>query len=140
MKGIRLETVSAGTHRLLREVGRPIMICGEAPKAEEPVSHEEMADPAGYLPVLVIAAEALWLDISGTGFDLDVRENADAPLGYVLHRIGAGSWSSVMLCIIDVIETLSLREGPLRVNDLIDLWASARGRLNDAPPAVRGAA
>lgn len=99
---VRVDDVAHGVLTLLSEIERPAIVVDRATGQEASVSHEEIARADGYLPVIVVAAEALWFDLTGTGFALDVRENAEATLGYSLHGIRAGSWSVLMLCIIDL--------------------------------------
>ncbi|KDE19200.1 hypothetical protein AZ09_13670 [Acetobacter aceti 1023] len=136
---VRVDDVAHGVLTLLSEIERPAIVVDRATGQEASVSHEEIARADGYLPVIVVAAEALWFDLTGTGFALDVRENAEATLGYSLHGIRAGSWSVLMLCIIDLFETLALNEETLRLNDLVELWGNARSRLQTVPVPLQEA-
>ncbi|ARW49371.1 hypothetical protein [Acetobacter pasteurianus] len=136
---VRVDNVAHGVLTLLSEIERPAIVVDRATGQEASVSHEEIARADGYLPVIVVAAEALWFDLTGTGFALDVRENAEATLGYSLHGIRAGSWSVLMLCIIDLFETLALNEETLRLNDLVELWGNARSRLQTVPVPLQEA-
>ncbi|MBO1360158.1 hypothetical protein J2D73_10145 [Acetobacter sacchari] len=134
---VRLDDVSTAVLALLKEIGRPAIVHDPATGLESPVSHEELARSDGYLPVIVVAAEALWLDLTGTGFALEIRESADATLGYALNAIRAGSWSALMLCVIDAFESLPVSDGPIRLVDFVDLWGDARSRLRTVPVQIQ---
>lgn len=136
---VRVDDVAQSVMSLLSELEQPVIVVDRSTGQEAAISHEEIARADGYLPVIVVAAEALWFDLTGTGFGLDVRENPEATLGYTLNSIRAGSWSVVMLCIIDLFEALALQGETLCLNDLVELWGNARSRLQTVPVVLQEA-
>ena len=136
---VRVDDVAQSVMSLLSELEQPVIVVDRSTGQEAAVSYEEIARADGYLPVIVVAAEALWFDLTGTGFGLDVRENPEATLGYTLNSIRAGSWSVVMLCIIDLFEALALKGETLCLNDLVELWGNARSRLQTVPVVLQEA-
>ncbi|ATJ92868.1 MULTISPECIES: hypothetical protein [Acetobacter] len=136
---VRVDDVAQSVMSLLSELEQPVIVVDRSTGQEAAISHEEIARADGYLPVIVVAAEALWFDLTGTGFGLDVRENPEATLGYTLISIRAGSWSVVMLCIIDLFEALALQGETLCLNDLVELWGNARSRLQTVPVVLQEA-
>lgn len=136
---VRVDDVAQSVMSLVSELEQPVIVVDRSTGQEAAISHEEIARADGYLPVIVVAAEALWFDLTGTGFGLDVRENPEATLGYTLNSIRAGSWSVVMLCIIDLFEALALQGETLCLNDLVELWGNARSRLQTVPVVLQEA-
>ncbi|KAA8385912.1 hypothetical protein [Acetobacter tropicalis] len=136
---VRVDDVARSVMSLLSEFEQTVIVVDRSTGQEASISHEEIARADGYLPVIVVAAEALWFDLTGTGFALDVRENPEATLGYTLSSIRAGSWSVVMLCIIDLFEALALKGETLCLNDLVEIWGNARSRLQTVPVALQEA-
>lgn len=96
------------------------------------------AAPIGLLPALVVAGEAVWRGATQRGFELDVRRDPDALLGWRLDRIGAGGFAAVMLSAMEV-AAQAARHGVLHGNELGPVWSDAVRRARAAEP-VTGAA
>ena len=79
------------------------------------------------LPVFLVAGEAVWREATGKGFALDIRQDAGALLGRRLHAVGSGTFSTVMLSVIEASQQVV---GPrsLLVNDFGVQWAASLTR------------
>src|SRR6185312_9700265 len=99
------------------------------------VSPEALASRTGYLPAIVTAGEAIWREAAGKGFELQIVRDAEALLGFRLHGIGAGSFSTVMLCSLEALHQAT-RSGAVVVSELNAVWAAAteRARLHEPSP------
>ena len=108
----------------LTRAGTPLAFHDRATAQTYAVPFSSARDPAGLLPVFVVAGEAVWREATGKGFALDIRPDLDALLGRRLHAVGAGTFSTVML---SVIEAATQATGPkaLLINDLRAHWAAA---------------
>jgi len=143
MSAISVSAVSAAVQRLLIQMEHPVLVDPENRGQAMTVSPADAAEPDAWLPVFVICAEALWFELTGTGFDLRLVPAKDSALGYRLATIGAGSYSALMLCMIDVtlqLETTVDGRPALLLNRLIDLWGVCRARASDVPSALRESA
>ena len=94
-------------------------------------------EPDGLLPVFVVAGEAVWKEATGKGLALDIRLHPDGIFGRRLHAIGSGTFSNVMLSIM---EAVSQARGPdhLLLNDLRVDWAARLTRMPPAPHPTPG--
>lgn len=88
------------------------------------VTPEAAASPQGLLPAFLVAGEAVWRDVTGNGFDLEIARDRQALLGYRLRRIGAANFATVMLATMEATE-LAARPGAIVVNDLNAIWSAA---------------
>ncbi|NHN86454.1 hypothetical protein GOB93_17700 [Acetobacter musti] len=139
MSTISLPAISAALARLLAETSKPVELVDRKTGNRIAVPAEDAAHPDAYLPVFLVSAEALWLELTGTGFDLDVRPTPASSLGYAVRDVRAGSFTVIMLCLIDVTLRLAEMEDALVLNHLIDFWGEAHGRISDVAPALQGA-
>jgi len=139
MNAIDLAAISAAQTRLLAEIGKPIELLDRGTGKRVVVPPADAAHPEAYLPVFLISAEALWLELTGTGFALDVSRTPDSALGYAVRKVRAGSFTVVMLCLIDVTMRLAEMDDALVLNHLIDFWGEAHGRIADVAPTLLGA-
>jgi hypothetical protein len=116
-----------GAH-LSRE-GKVIVFRDRATGSEHKLPVEAARDPAGLLPVFTVAGEAVWREATGKGFALDIRRDDDALFGRRLHAVGAGTFSTVLLSVMEAVAQAS---GPsvLAVNDLRVQWAASVGRAH----------
>ena len=107
-----------------------------------PLLPELAGDPAALLPVLLVAADAVWREATGKGFSLDIRRDASALLGYRACGIGAGTFATVMLSTMEAIEQ-ARQPDQLLVNDLIgSVWKAVLDRAGTAaalPPVTAAA-
>jgi hypothetical protein len=95
----------------------------------------EVASRSGYLPAIVNAGEAIWREATGRGFELDIVHDTASLLGYRLRAIRAGSFSSVMLSVMEAIQQAARCEAVV-VSELNAVWAAATERLRRAPVAA----
>lgn len=97
-------------------------------------------DPAGLLPVLLVAGEAVWREATGEtgGFALRIRPDRDALLGYRLDGIGDGTFCTVALSAIEAIDQAQGgRADRLLVNDLIGpVWRAVLDRADRSGTAA----
>jgi hypothetical protein len=122
----------------LKRAGASMSFHDRATAKTHSLPYAAARDPSGLLPVFVVAGEAVWQEAAGKGFALDIRADPDALFGRRLHAVGAGTFSTVML---SVIEATTQAAGPraLLVNDLGVQWADRLARLRPAPSASAGA-
>jgi hypothetical protein len=120
----------------LTQAGTPLAFHDRATAQTHALPFSSARDPAGLLPVFVVTGEAVWREATGKRFALDIRQDPDALLGRRLHAVGSGTFSTVML---SVIEAAVQAAGPkaLLVNDLRVQWAAAFERAQ--PAAFAGA-
>lgn len=139
MSTISLSAISASLARLLTKIGKPLELIDPKTRNRLVIPVEDAVHPEAYLPVFLISAEALWLELTGTGFDLRIRRSPDSALGYAVRDVHAGSFTVIMLCLIDVTLRLADIEDALILNHLIDFWGEAHGRISDVAPALQEA-
>jgi hypothetical protein len=90
---------------------------------------DSVAAPEGLLPVFLVAGEAVWREASGKGFALDITRDPEALLGYRVNAIGAGSFSTIMLSVMEATAQVARPEA-LVVNDLGIVWKAATERID----------
>lgn len=98
-----------------------------------------VGQPDGALPVFVVAGEAVWREATGKGLALDIRHDPKALFGRRLHAVGSGTFTTVMLSMMEAVDKAS---GPQRLllNDLRVHWADRLARMTAAPSRDPGAA
>ena len=121
----------------LTQAGTPITFCDRAASQTHSLQFYAARDPAGLLPLFIVAGEAVWREATGKGFALDIRPDRDALFGRRLHAVGSGTFSTVML---SVIEATVQAAGPkaLLVNDLRVQWADRLARMQPIASAGAG--
>jgi hypothetical protein len=100
------------------------------------VTPEAAASPQGLLPAFLVAGEAVWRDVTGKGFDLEIARDREALLGYRLRGIGAANFATVMLATMEATEQVA-RPNAIVVNELNTIWLAATIR-QAAEPAPSG--
>ncbi|MGB8843042.1 MAG: hypothetical protein WCC64_18460, partial [Aliidongia sp.] len=78
MSGVDLDQVSRTLARLLAQDGMPILLIDAPTGPPIEVQPDSAAAPDGLLPVLLLAGEAVWREIAGTGFELAIRRDPAA--------------------------------------------------------------
>lgn len=142
MSAVDVEIVSRTMAALLARETRSIVYRDHATGKDLAVTPVSAAHPAGLLPALVVAGEAIWRELTHKGFALDIVRDRSALLGYRLQSIGAGSFTAVMLATMEATAQVA-RPGAIVVNDLNAVWAAATERLERnaraTPRAAAGA-
>jgi hypothetical protein len=100
-----------------------------------PVSPDLAASIDGLLPVFLVAADAVWRDVTDISFGIVLCRDRRALLGFVACGVSGGPFSSLMLSMMEAIEQVA-RPGMILVNDFDDLWRAIE-RGADATPAPR---
>ena len=128
--GVNVDVVERTLQALLEQTGKPIVIVDQATGRQQTVSPAVAAARDGLLPVFLVAGEAVWREATGQGFGLETVPDRNALLGYRVARIGGGSFSTVML---SVLEATSQATGPeaVLVNELGALWQDATQRIDE---------
>ena len=103
------------------------------------LSPDALSSGDGYLPAIVSAAEAVWREATGKGFDLDIARDPQAMLGYRLRAIGDGPFGAVMLASMEALAQVSDAR-LVHVSDLAAVADAALARAQNAGTAVAPAA
>ena len=145
---VDLAFVGRAVHAHLAVLGRPLVLQDRSVGQTRPLPLAAVADPRGVLPVLLVAAEAVWREATGKTFALDIVPDRHALLGFRAERVGAGAFTSLMLAMLETLAQLP-SSGPFCVNDFLTVvWQpivdrrhqAYRRPLRAAVPAARGAA
>ncbi|HTT81386.1 MAG TPA: hypothetical protein VMF86_17075 [Stellaceae bacterium] len=136
---VDVETVSRTMAALLAHDRRRVVYHDCATGGHLTVDVPIAASPAGLLPAFLVAGEAVWREASGSGFALDIVRDPQALFGYRLRAIGADSFASVMLAMM---EATAQAAGPqaIVVNGFAALWSAAGDRTTQVPQPAAGAA
>lgn len=120
---VDLDLVSRVLSRLLARRGKSVLLHDRASGIDFDLSWDEAASPRGLLPAFLVAGQALWLEATGSGFGLEIVERPQTLLGYVVHKIDGGCFSSVMLSVMEAIAQIDVHSDRLMGNDLMTRWA-----------------
>lgn len=120
---VDLDLVSRILSKLLARRGKPVLLHDRISGSDLPLTWEEAASPRGLLPAFLVAGEALWLEATGNGFGLEILERPQTLLGYSVHKVGGGCFSSVMLSVMEAIAQIDTHSDRLVGNDLTARWA-----------------
>ena len=139
MSGVDLDAVER-TMRVLAERSPTPFVYQDPSNGERLVlSPEALVSRAGFLPAIVNAGEAVWREATGKGFELDVRRDPEALLGYRLRGIQAGSFATVMLSSMEAIHQVTGPQATV-LSELNALWAASVDRLRQEPAGPAGRA
>lgn len=132
--------VGRALHAHLAAAGMSLLLHDRATGETLALPVELAGDPAGLLPVFLVAGEAVWREATGKGFALRVRPDPTALLGYRAEGIGAGTFCTVALSAMEAIAQAQAGEPDrLLVNGLIgSVWQAVLDRAG--PPAATPAA
>jgi hypothetical protein len=125
---VRLDIIERTLEAILTKIGKPVIVFDQATGKDESTTPAVAAARDGLLPVFLVAGEAVWREATGRGFGLELAPDRQALLGYRVARVGDGSFSTLML---SVMEATSQAEGPraIHVNELGALWRDAMQRI-----------
>jgi hypothetical protein len=131
MSGVDLDQVSRTLARLLAQENTPILLIDALTGQMIEVRPDSAAAPNGLLPALLVAGEAVWREIAGTGFELTIRRDPVALLGYRVEAIGSGGFSIVLLAMLEAKAQATRAEGFV-VNELTAIWRGLGDRIGPA--------
>lgn len=135
MSAASIEAVQRTMRVLLQREGRSIFYRDPAGGAVLALDPATAASPDGYLPAILVAGEAVWREATGKGFGLDIVRDREALFGFRLRRIGAGSFTTVMLAAMEAMHQVA-GSGPIAVSEFNALWMAAEDRIERAPAAA----
>ena len=142
MSEVSVDAVGRTMQALLALDRRPIHYYDGSTGKNVTVDAETDASPAGFIPALVVAGEAVWRDVTGKGFALDIVRDPQSLLGYRLRAISAGNFSTVMLATMEAIHQVAHPEA-IPLNDFGALWSAVSERvereIRPRPSAAGGA-
>jgi hypothetical protein len=108
--------------------------------SQYPVLPDTAAQPDGFLPVFLEAAEAVWEDATGCGFGVLIGADQSSLLGFRAEGLADVPFSVVALTMLHAIE--EARDGDvLRLNamSMHAAQARSRARYSDSAPASSSA-
>jgi hypothetical protein len=135
MSRVDLDQVSRTLARLLAQDAMPILLIDALTGQMIEIQPDSAAAPDGLLPVLLLAGEAVWREIAGTGFDLEIRRDPAALLGYRVESIGSGAFPIVMLTILEAKAQATRAEGFV-VNELTAIGRGPGDRVGQPHAAA----
>ena len=135
LEPVNLDAVEAALEALIRRDGRPVILDDKVTGRQLSIAPDSAAARDGLLPVFLVAGEAVWREVTGKGFALDLRSDPGALLGYRVERIGAGSFSTVMLATLEAASQAATQEAIL-VNQLQSVWAGSTARADLAAARI----
>ena len=136
MSAVSVDAVGRTMQALLAFDRRSIRYHDGATGRNITVDAETAASPAGFLPALVVAGEAVWREVTGRGFALDIVRDPQALLGYRLRAIRAGNFSTVMLATMEAIHQVAHPEA-IPLNDFGAMWSAVSDRVEHEMRATR---
>ena len=133
---VDLDRIERTTRVLLRDDGRRLVFRDSATDQHLEISAAAAAAPDGFLPALASAGEAVWQEVTGDGFALDIVPDLGAFLGYRLRSIGGGSFTAVMLAMMEATSQVARPEA-IVLSDLSPVRSAAMERIARAASAPR---
>ena len=131
MKGdLDIDFVASVLTRLLEGGGRAIILEDKAEGVEVVIPVDAAVAAHGLLPVFLFAGEALLRDATGSGFALELERDIHALLSCRVKRIGAASFTGVMLAVMEAIAQASTPKGVLVV-ELGRVFDEATARIRN---------
>jgi hypothetical protein len=128
VSAVNVDQVGRTMRVLLDRTGRSIVYDDPATGSRLALNPSAASAANGFLPAFLVAGEAIWREVTGKGFALDIARDDRALLGYRVEGIGAGTYATVMLSAMEAIHQVST-PGAVVVSDFNDLWRATVGRL-----------
>ena len=126
-EGLNLKTISGTLRVLLERVGKPVIYQCAVTKQDFRLEPEDAVTVNGLLPAFLTAADAVWHEATGRRFNLDVVIEPQAIFGYVVRGARSGSFSTLMLSLMEVLAQIE-QPDCLLVNELSTVWVGASRR------------
>ncbi|WP_062500778.1 hypothetical protein [Gluconobacter oxydans] len=114
----------------LNQRGLPLVVNDNGSRS--PCHTTLAAAPDGFLPAFLVTAEALWFELTGHGFGLTIVTDPEAALGVTVTNHDAQSSVVVLLCLLEVLDLLPVKEGQIDLCDLTSLWHASLSRIQPA--------
>lgn len=130
-QGVDLQAVSRTMAALLAQSGQPVRLQDPVKHTTITVAPDTGAAPDGLLPAILVAGEAIWHEVTGKSFHLDIRTDPEALLGYRVNGIGAGSFPIVMLAVMEA-QAQAVEHCAFLVNRLDTIWRNVADRQASA--------
>ncbi len=127
-EGVDLMLVSQTLQRLLEQAGRPILYDCRASRRTLSYAPDSAAAPTGFLPAFLSAADAVWREATGKTLGIEIVTDPATVLGYNVVCIHGGTFTTVMLAVMEAIDQAAGRD-ILLVNDLAEVWRLAEDRM-----------
>ena len=135
LEPVNLGAVETALEALIRRDGKPVILDDKVTGKQLNIPPDSAAARDGLLPVFLVAGEAVWREVTGKGFGLELRPDPGALLGYRVDRIGSGSYSTVMLATLEAASQAATPEAIL-VNRLQSVWAGSTARADLAAARI----
>jgi hypothetical protein len=119
--------VSRVVRALLIEADRDILIEDGPRRDLVSIPFDAAAAEDGLLPVFLVAAEAIWRDVTGRGFDLTLKRDLGALMSWRIEAIRAEAFSCVLLSVMEAIAAVAGAHGVM-VLDLARVFDEATAR------------
>ena len=103
--------VSRVVRALLIEADRDILVEDGPRRDLVSIPFDAAAAEDGLLPVFLVAAEAIWRDVTGRGFDLTLKRDLGALMSWRIEAIRAEAFSCVLLSVMEAIATVAGAHG-----------------------------
>jgi hypothetical protein len=127
LKRLDVPRVSRVLRELLIEADRDILVEDGPRKDLVKIPFDAAAAADGLLPVFLVAAEAIWRDATGRGFELTLKRDLGALLSWRIEDIRAEAFSCVLLSMMEAIASVARADG-VRVLDLARVFDQAMAR------------
>jgi hypothetical protein len=131
VSAIDVDQIGRTMRVLLERTGRTIVYDDPASGSRLALDASAASAANGFLPAFLVAGEAIWREVTGKGFALDIARDDRALLGYRVEGIGAGTYATVMLSAMEAMHQVS-SPGAVVISDFNDLWRATVGRLQQA--------
>jgi len=133
-EGADIERVGRTMEVLLRRAGKPVVFSGLSKEGPVEVRLDSACARDGLLPVFLVAGEAVWKELVGSGFKLEIARDEKALLGYRVDAIGETRFSAVMLSMMEA-SAQAVRGDRIVVDELGVVWEGALVRHEEAARA-----
>ena len=113
--------------RCLIEADRDILVEDGPRRDLVSIPFDAAAAEDGLLPVFLVAAEAIWRDVTGRGFELRLKRDLGALMSWRIEAIRAEAFSCVLLSVMEAIAAVARPDGVM-VLDLARVFDEATAR------------
>ena len=119
--------VSRVLRALLIEANREILVEDGPRRDLISIPFDAATAEDGLLPVFLVAAEAIWRDVTGRGFELALKRDLGALMSWRIEAIRAEAFSCVLLSVMEAIAMVARPHGVM-VLDLARVFDEATAR------------